>query len=299
MMVQASSGAKLNYRLILKWGASAGAGLIVVGAAGLVHQVRTPPIANSYYVALGSSYAAGLGLGSRASGSPIVSQRSINGYPQQLARLLKVPSFTDMTSSGSTVRHVLHGGQMMLGPQINALGPDTRLVTLTAGGNDIGYVGDLIAMAYRNKGGVIGAAVGAFWKGAKPVGDRDFPALDANLRATLDEIGKRSPRAQIFVVTYPAILPSTGTCPTVGVTEGEATLMRSVGDLLAQMTRDAAASMGATVVDMAVLSLGHDACSKEPWVNGFKPITGADFHPTFAGAQATAHALAKAIIAGD
>ncbi|WP_375402037.1 SGNH/GDSL hydrolase family protein [uncultured Sphingomonas sp.] len=283
----------MTYGRIMKWGALGSVGAVVAVVAGYFYQVRKPPAANSWYVALGSSYAAGLGLGPRAPGSPVVSRRSINGYPQQLARLLRVPSFTDMTSSGSTVRHVMYGGQMMLGPQIDALGPETRLVTLTAGGNDVGYIGDLTAMAYRNGGGVLGAAIGAFWKGAKPVAERDFVSLDEKLRATLRKIARRSPHARIVVVTYPTILPGQGTCPSIGLTEEQAALMRTVGEKLAQTTR--AVGTGATIVDMAVLSAGHDACSKAPWVNGFEPETGASFHPTLQGARATAKAIKNVV----
>lgn len=271
----------MNYGRVLKWGALTGAGAAIAVVAGCVYQVRNPPVANGWYVALGSSYAAGLGMGPRAPGSPVVSQRSINGYPQQLARLLKVPSFTDMTSSGATVRHVLHGGQMMLGPQIDALGADTRLVTLTAGGNDVGYVGDLIAMASG--------------KGVEPATARDFATLEGSLRATLREIRERSPKARIVVVTYPAILPDRGTCPSVGITEEQAAPMRAVAEKLARTTRAAAAGAGATIVDMAALSRGHNACGKVPWVNGFKPGTGAGFHPTRAGAQATAQTIGRVI----
>lgn len=271
------------------------AGVVFLGGASLVKQMRTPPVTNSYYVALGSSYAAGLGLGPRAPGSPIISARTVNGYPQQLARLLKVPSFTDMSSSGSTVRHVLHGGQMLLGPQIDALGPDTRLVTLTAGGNDVGYVGDLTAMAYSNQGGIIGTLVGVFWNGAKPVAERKFSDLENNLTATLFEIRRRSPSARIVVATYPTILPDSGTCAALGISEGQAELMRVVGLKLAETTRTAAVKAGVTIVDVASLSHGHDACQNDPWVNGFRPKAGADFHPTLAGARATAQAVAATI----
>jgi lysophospholipase L1-like esterase len=271
------------------------AGVAFLGGAALVKQMRTPPVTNSYYVALGSSYAAGLGLGPRAPDSPIVSGRSVNGYPQQLARLLKVPSFTDMSSSGSTVQHVLHGGQMLLGPQIEALGPDTRLVTLTAGGNDVGYVGDLTAMAYSNRGGAIGTLVGLFWKGAKPLAERKFSDLENNFSATFAEIRKRSPRARIVVVTYPKILPDVQTCASLGISEAQADLMRSVGIKLVETTRAAANQAGATIVDMSNLSNGHDACSANPWVNGSRPTSGTAFHPTLAGATATAEAIAAAV----
>ncbi|WP_125487414.1 hypothetical protein [Edaphobacter aggregans] len=68
-----------------------------------------------------------------------------------------------------------------------------------------------------------------------------------------------------------------------------------VAEKLAQVTRETAERTGATVVDMAVLSANHDACSAEPWVNGFRPKTGTSFHPTMAGARATAQAVANAI----
>jgi lysophospholipase L1-like esterase len=271
------------------------AGIVFLGGTSLVTQMRTAPVSNSYYVALGSSYAAGLGLGPRAPGSPIVSGRTVNGYPQQLARLLKMPSFTDMSSSGSTVRHVLHGGQMLLGPQIDALGPDTRLVTLTAGGNDVGYVGDLTAMAYANRGGIVGTLVGVFWNGAKPLAARKFSELENNLTATLGEIRRRSPHARVVVVTYPTILPESGTCAALGISQEQAELMRAVGVKLAETTRTAATKTGVAIVDMASLSHGHDACRSDPWVNGFRPNAGADFHTTLAGARATAQAVAAIV----
>ena len=82
----------------------------------------------------------------------------------------------------------MRGGQVFLGPQIDALGPDTQLVTLTIGGNDIDYVGDLTFMAFRNRGGFTGALAGLVWSGAKPVQDRKFGKLQRDLIATLREI---------------------------------------------------------------------------------------------------------------
>ena len=248
----------------------------------------------SEYVALGSSFAAGLGLGPRAPGSPLVCQRSVNGYPQQLARIMRL-SLTDMTCSGATVRHVLRGGQVFLGPQIDAIGPDTRLVTITAGGNDVGYVGDLTAMAFRRRGGVVGFLLGRFWKGAKPIEERPFDRLYRDLVSTLSEIRRRAPNARVVVVTYPEILPQDGDCQSIGIDAPGAAAMRPVGVRLAEVTREAAKQAGATVVDMAALSAGHDACSAVPWVNGSAPEHGAPFHPTLSGAQATAEQIARVL----
>ena len=72
-----------------------------LGVALLAYQGRQRPDTSAEYVALGSSFAAGLGLGPRVPGSPIVCQRSVNGYPQQLARMTGL-SLSDMSCSGAT-----------------------------------------------------------------------------------------------------------------------------------------------------------------------------------------------------
>jgi lysophospholipase L1-like esterase len=263
---------------------------VLIAVAILFYQGKQTPPTNAPYVALGSSFAAGLGLGKPEKGSPFICQRSVNGYPQQLARLTGL-SLTDMSCSGATAGHVLRGGQVFLGPQIDAIGPATRLVTITAGGNDIGYVGDLTAMAYQRKGGFFGFLVGQFWSSAKSVDDRNFAMLRSDLISTLHEIHRRAPKAQIIVVTYPAILPEMGTCPQLGIEDSQATLMRSVALRLAEATQSAAKEAGVAVVDMATLSKGQDACTAQHWVNGSAPAKGAPFHPTVAGSKAIAAQL--------
>ncbi len=268
--------------------------LIVLAAlsvwAILYYQGQQEPRKNAPYVALGSSFAAGLALGERASGSQFICQRSMQGYPQQLARLTGL-TLTDMSCSGATTQHVLRGGQVFLGAQTDALGPDTQLVTLTSGGNDVGYVGDLTAMAFQKRGGFTGFLAGLFWQGAKPIKGRNFKQLQVDMVATLREIRRRSPKARILVASYPTILPISGTCPQLGIDEQQASLMRSVGLRLAEVTRAAAQQAGANFVDVAGVSQAHDACSASPWVNGSAPTAGAPFHPTRAGAQAVANQI--------
>jgi lysophospholipase L1-like esterase len=267
---------------------------VVVAVATLIYQGQRRPKIFAQYVALGSSFAAGLGLGPRAPASPIVCLRSINGYPQQFARLFGL-SLVDMTSSGATCRHVLHGGQFFQGPQLDGLAVETELVTLTIGGNDISYVRDLIFLARRTQTSVGGWLLRHLWKGPQPLEMRDFSELYHNLCAILEEIARRAPHARVIVVTYPVILPPRATCMQLRIGETEAAIMRTIGDRLAEVTRSAARQAGATIVDMATLSVGHDACAGEPWVNGATPNDGAPFHPTLAGAEATAREIHQAI----
>lgn len=268
--------------------------LIVLVLGFVLFQAHRMPKGRPDYVALGSSFAAGADLGPLQKGSPLLCARSINGYPQQLARLRGL-SIVDMSCGGAVTGHVLRGGQFFQGPQIRVIDADTRLVTLTAGGNDIGYIGDLGLLAMRRSPSVFGWLARTLWKGPKTPAQRDFPGLHRDLVATLAAIHQRAPGAKIVVATYPTILPSSGTCPRLGLSVEEVDLMRQVGDQLAATTQAAAAEGGAILVDMHTLGEAHNACATDPWTRGSVHAGAAPFHPTLAGAQATAAAISQAI----
>lgn len=266
--------------------------LIAVAATGLVYyQAQRPVDRTGAYVALGSSFAAGIGLGPAAPGSPFICQRSLAGYPTQLATLIST-RLVDMSCSGATIGHVVDGGQIFLPPQIDAIGPQTRLVTLTGGGNDVAYVGDLMLMSTKRAGGVRAWLAELLAADPLPVDQRPFRPLAAAMTRTISAIRQRAPQTRIVVVTYPTIVPARGTCPALGLSDAEANLMRGVAERLDQVTRDMARDQGVLLVDMAVLSEGHDVCSNEPWVLGAFPSQGTAFHPNADGASAVARATA-------
>lgn len=258
----------------------------------LAWQGTRAPAGTPRYVALGSSFAAGIGLGPRVFGSPLVCQRSAAGYPALLARALRV-ELVDRTCSGATAAQVLRGGQVFQGPQVAAIDHRTRLVTITAGGNDVGYVGDLSFLAARNAGGFFGGAVGLLWGGPQAEDARDYAGVRRSLVAIIREAKRLAPQARIVVATYPAILPPRGTCARLSLTSRETAAMRSVGLRLAAATRAAAEEGGAIVVDLEALGAGHDACTAAPWVNGWRDPQGAAFHPNAAGARAAARLIAQ------
>lgn len=268
-------------------------GLAAIAAIWLVLDARRTPAGNPEYVALGSSYAAGAGLGPRQPGSPILCQRSDVGYPPQLARRLGL-SLVDMTCSGSITRDVLFGGQFFQHAQIRTLGRDTRLVTLTAGGNDVGFVRDLYLMSTANSNTALGWAIRKLWDGPPQLEERDYGKLGRTLTALMKEIRRRSPTARIVVATYPAVLPPTGTCPQLGLTDAQANIMRHVQTRLAEVTRDAVSREGATVVDMTVIGASHSVCAAKPWTKGWGAISQSPFHPNLAGARETANEIAAA-----
>ena len=254
---------------------------------------RRVPQGNPEYVALGSSFAAGLGLGPRVEGSAVAAGRTINSYPQKFARLSGL-SLVDMTWSGSKTRDILHPGMFFQRPQIDGVGPLTKLVTITAGGNDVAYGGDLVMMSYRNRGPVLRFLLGLIASDPLPATQRDFQKVYGDMTSAITEIKRRSPHAKVVVVTYPAVLPMQGTCSALSLTDTQVALMRTVADHLAQVTKDAASHAGASVLDMAAISAGHDACSAVPWTHG--ALTNeTPFHPSNAGTDATAAELRQLI----
>jgi lysophospholipase L1-like esterase len=269
----------------------------VVATAGfllIVYQGKRAATGDPHYVAMGSSFAAGIGLGARAPDSPLLCMRTLNGYPQQLARLLDLP-LVDVTCSGAVTGQVLRGGQFFQRAQLDVLKPTTKLVTITSGGNDVSYVGDLSFLAARNSGSVSGWLMTRFWKGPVKPEHRKYGKVQSDLVAFVREVRRRAPAARVVIVTYPMILPPSGTCPRLNISEEQAGAMREVGEKLAEATRAAAGETGAILIDMQRLGADHHACSPAPWVNGWIDARGTQFHPTLAGAQATAEAIAEAL----
>src|SRR5579875_1207680 len=85
-------------------------GLVAAVIAFIFGEAQRTPSGTPAYVALGSSFAAGAGLGPLQKGSPIFCARSVHGYPQQLSRMRGL-EIVDMSCGGATANHVLFGGQ--------------------------------------------------------------------------------------------------------------------------------------------------------------------------------------------
>jgi lysophospholipase L1-like esterase len=258
------------------------AALAMIGASA----ATAAPAPTGSYVALGSSYAAGVGLGPMLADAPAVCGRTTLGYPQRVARDLRL-RLVDASCGGATVEQIVDTGQSGLPPQIAAVRGNATLVTITAGGNDVDYVGDMIHTAATHDPDATLRSAGA----------RPFALLRMRLQDMFAEIRSRAPHARIVIATYPSVLPRQGSCDALGLTPTQVATLRAVADRLAVVTRETARAAGAAVVDMAAASQDHDACSAAPWTNGAHPATGAAFHPNAAGAAATAQAVESLLAA--
>ncbi len=249
------------------------------------------------YVALGSSMAAGPGIRPRAAGAPRWSGRSARNYPHLVAEQLSL-ELVDVTFSGATTAHVLADHQRGRPPQITALDGSEGLVTVTIGGNDVGYVPLLMAASLPSAarrlpllGGLISELLD------RDTRDRALADAFDSLCAVGTALRQRAPGARILFVDYQTILPPAGT-PAPPLPQADADLGRHVAATLERLTADAAAATGCEVVGAAAASRDHHAWSAEPWTTTPArygvPLPGrpAPLHPNGAGMRAVAELVA-------
>jgi lysophospholipase L1-like esterase len=243
------------------------------------------------YVALGDSYAAGP-LVPIPTGEPAGCLRSNQNYPSVVAQELGVDDFRDVSCSGATTENVTGPQSVPLGknpPQLDALAPDTQLVTISIGGNDIGFADIITECATRSPVQPTGSAC----KDHYTAGGTDQLAQQIDEAApkvarTLAAIEERSPDARVLLVGYPVILPDEGPgCfPVVPFSPGDVDYLRGVEKSLNAMLAEQAAAAGVGFVDTYTPSIGHDVCQPPgtKWVEGLVPTApAAPVHPNALG----------------
>lgn len=275
------------------------AALLLIAAAACAPLPKTggnplPPGAR--YVALGSSFASGPLLGPPKPGSPARCARSAPNYPTLVAQRLEL-TLIDVSCGGATTLHIL-GPWNELPAQIDSVTADTRLVTLSIGGNDLGYVAGLIAASCR-----AGAPYlpGPCAPKVAPA-EQDFARLESNLHEIIRQVAIHAPDARLVLVQN-VMLVAPEPCAAVTIDPADAAASRAIGLRIAAITAKVARETRTMLLSSDVLSRRHTACSAEPWSNGMAPgydgSKGAPWHPNAAGMKAVADALAAELGAGS
>lgn len=259
--------------------ASLAAVLVVTGCSGGDDEPDASPsspssssssAAQDSYVALGDSFTAGPGVEPQVD---LACGRSGVNYPTLVSEALDL-ALTDVSCSGAD-------SSAVLADQVPAVTGDAAVVTVSVGGNDDGLFGRL-AFGALERDGV----------------DATLRRVERNVGEVLDAVISAAPDAEVVVVSYPRLLPASGSCPDlVPFAPGDYRFVDQVNRGLVEAQRRAADAAGVGFADVYAASEGHDICSDDPWVNGAE--TAADgtipFHPFAVGQAGTAGVVEDAL----
>lgn len=247
------------------------------------------------YVGMGDSFSAGQGV--PPFGDTSGCNRSTRAYPnllaQSVAHRLTLQSF--IACSGATTQHVLFGDTGANQPkQVNALGAGTDVVTISIGGNDIGF-GPLAEKCVTS----------LHCEASSELTDAVYKLTNV-LPGALDDVydaikSRVSANARVLVVGYPMMMPDPAintlpNCPYLQYDEKVAA--RSVISQLNQAVEDAVDRAGSQFeyVDPNTTGspfIGHELCMNDGYYTGVD-VTHPEYslHPNVNGQDAYRRVIA-------
>lgn len=249
------------------------AAFALVGAAGSAASATPAAASRVVYDALGDSYASGYGVPPYAECG-----RSQSAYAVQLdgRHRLRLDDF--VACAGATTTSLVTGGQLA------ALDADTGLVTLTIGGNDIGWSTAVTACL----GGTDAQCAGT----VGVVEARTTSQLPTLLDTVYADVAAAAPNARVVVTGYPRLFsPEYGAYLAASPTE--LSTLNAAADTLDAVIAAAATRAGFQFVDVRERFDGHGANSPDPWILG--PSDPGAFHPTVNGYKAYTAAVNSAL----
>jgi len=268
-----------------------------VASSSAVAAVSTGPV-----VALGDSYTAGALLPLNPAAQPPGCLRSAKAYPVLVAGALGAP-LTDMACTNAGVKEMTGAQQTYLGTnpaQLTALGPDDRIVLLTLGGDDMGFLSTLRECMKLSLTEPWGSPCAAYYtKGGTDQLAARVTAEAPRMAQVLTAIAARAPRARVVVVGYPDMFPQSGGCwPGVPIATGDIAYLRGIEVKVNAMLAAGAQAAGDIFVNTYAPTTGHDFCTPESVrdVEGLLPGSLAlPFHPNARGQQAMAATVLQAL----
>ena len=292
-----------------------GALLIVSAAPATAKTAAGSPTDGLEYVALGDSFAAGYGLTPATKKPAPGCHQSSTNYPHRVARALGL-DLTDVTCSGAVTSNVIAKPQKTdsgTAPvQLDSVGKNTRVITLTIGGNDLGFFTTATSCIALTKNGPILTTSKPDCKssyvkdgvdtladripGVVTTGSRKVPS---GLVKTFAAIRKAAPKAKVFVIGYPAITPDAANTPAGGCfrsglggslrslridngfpfTNGDSLYLNAIEKKLDAATATLAEDAGFSYISVLAASEAHSACAspEASYVQGLSLRTTKDF----------------------
>jgi lysophospholipase L1-like esterase len=217
-----------------------------------------------HYVALGDSYSSGVGAGD-TSGS---CDQSPNAYPALWAAANAPASFAFEACSGATTTDVISS-------QLSALSSSTTLVSVTIGGNDVGFSSIMETCILESTSSCESAVAKAE--------EYASTTLPGNLDKLFADIKADAPNAHVVVLDYPVFYDlSASICIGLSTADHQA-LDAGINDLDGAV-QTAAGNFGFRFADVRGQFSGHELCDGAGWLNSVDIFDiDSSYHPTATG----------------
>ncbi|MEU5411310.1 SGNH/GDSL hydrolase family protein [Streptomyces clavifer] len=239
---------------------------LAIAAAAALGVAQPASAAGANYVALGDSYSSGVGAGSYTAESGDC-KRSTNAYPRLWANTNAPSSFKFVACSGATTTSVSSG-------QLSALSSSTTLVSVTAGGNDVGFADVMQTCVLQSEATCVSRVNTAV--------SQVQNTLPGKLDSLYGGITSRAPQARVVVLGYPRFYKLSGNC-IAGLTETERGAINNASNILNEVLAKRAANAGFTFSSVVDEFTGHELCSGDAWIHSVTvPITNS-YHPKAVG----------------
>lgn len=236
-------------------------------SAALVFTALPANASSANYVALGDSYASGLGAGSYISDGTSC-YRSTNAAAYLWKNANSPSSFTFAACSGATTSDVLNG-------QLSSLNSGTTLVSLIIGGNDVGFSSTMEDCVIWGTDTCV-SDVNADEALAESV-------LPGRYDTLLSAIKAKAPNARVVFMDYPDFYDlNVSFC--IGLSSTSRAKIDEGINVLDSLVQQAASRNGVVYADVRPIFTGHELCDDADWLNSVDWSNFSDsYHPTATG----------------
>jgi lysophospholipase L1-like esterase len=230
------------------------------------------------YVALGDSYSSGTGTRTYFDSG---CQRSVYSYPYLLSQRRANTQLTFAACSGAKTGDVLNN-------QVSSLTSDTKIVTITIGGNDAGFSSVITECA---KPGWMSDCPGRVNTARSYISN----TLPGQLNNVYTQIKNRAPTATVVVLSYPRLFNGEDCNAGTWFSPDDENRLNGAADLMRDVTRTAAQAKGFTFKDAIPPFIGHAVCGDE-WLNGLSNPVGESYHPNTKGHELGYLPLVRSVV---
>jgi hypothetical protein len=220
------------------------------------------------YVAMGDSYSSGVGAGGTYSGGSC--DRSTKAYPALWASAHSPASFLSVACSGATTSTVLAS-------QVPSLAATTSLVSITVGGNDVGFSSIMTTCVLQGTSSCVSAI-----QNAENIATSVLPGRLDNL---FGAIRIAAPSASVVVLDYP-VFYQLGVWYCIGLSSTSRAKLDEGINLLDGVLQSAASRAGVRFkfADVRNAFVGHQLCSGSAWLHSLDLFDISEsYHPTATG----------------